>query len=274
MLMAFKDDERLDFYGEGHADKASDLLERSLDASERVQKAVGRALGQQHRIRSSIKTSKSVATRKRIMEAATQLMQQRGGMNFQMSEVSERCHMSKGALYYYFSDKEDLVGAVFEVELEAFAQAVSTVTLEATSAMEALVGLSTVFEARLADGAPLALGMMQQLMHYQGDLEKGRSSRTAEIIEVLARQIERAKGEGMVQPEVDSTKTAIWVCGAFTFEALSGVAKAGVAKAGVAKASVAKGGTGTRAGSTRMVRQILEGVGTPSGVEAFNRLCG
>lgn len=259
MLMAFKDEEHLDFYGDTHSEKAADIIERSLDASARVQKAVGRALGQQHRMRSSIKTSKSMATRKRIMEAATDLMQQRGGMGFQMSEVSDRCHMSKGALYYYFSDKEDLVNAVFEVELESFAQAVSTATLEATSAMEALVGLSTVFEGRLSNGAPLALGMMQQLMHFQTDLEAGRTSRTVEIVEVLARQIERAKGEGMVQPEVDSTKTAIWVCGAFTFEALSGVAKASA---------------GAKVSPTHMTRQILEGVGTPEGIEAFTRLCG
>lgn len=257
--MAFKDDEHLDFYGESHAEKASDLIERSLDASARVQKAVGRALGQQHRMRSSIKTSKSMATRSRIMEAATELMQQRGGMNFQMSEVSEHCHMSKGALYYYFSDKEDLVSAVFEVELESFSQAVSTATLEATSAMEALVGLCNVFEGRLGNGAPLALGIMQQLMHYQADVEAGRSSRTIEVVEVLARQIERAKGEGMVQSDVDSTKTAIWTCGAFTFEALSGAGK---------------GNASPKASSLRMLRQILQGVGTPAGIAAYEHLCG
>lgn len=258
--MSFDTNNHLNFYGESRNEKAGDLLERSRDASARVQKAVGRALGQQHRMRSSIKTSKSMTTRKRIMHAAAQLMQQRGGTNFQMSEVSESCHMSKGALYYYFSDKEDLVSAVFESELESFSQAVSTATLEASSSMEALVGLCAVFEGRLCNGAALALGMMQQLMHYHADMDAGRSSRTIEVVEVLARQIERAKGEGMVKPEVDSMRTAIWTCGAFTFEALSGTGKS-------------SDGSSAKAVSTKVLHQLMEGMGTPEGVETLRRLC-
>ena len=50
------------------------------------------------RLRSSTKTRKSAATRERIMAAATSLMVERGNTDFQMSEVSSRCKMSKGAL--------------------------------------------------------------------------------------------------------------------------------------------------------------------------------
>ena len=66
------------------------------------------------RLRSGAKTRKSAATREKIMAAATELMVERGNTDFQMSEVSARCQMSKGALYYYFADKGALVQAIFD----------------------------------------------------------------------------------------------------------------------------------------------------------------
>lgn len=70
------------------------------------------------RLRSGAKTRKSAATREKIMTAATELMVERGNTDFQMSEVSARCQMSKGALYYYFADKGALVQAIFDASID------------------------------------------------------------------------------------------------------------------------------------------------------------
>ena len=59
-------------------------------------------------IRAEARTKKSAATRKRIMHETTKLMLARGNTNFKMSEISDRARLSKGALYYYFSDREAL----------------------------------------------------------------------------------------------------------------------------------------------------------------------
>ena len=60
-------------------------------------------------IRAEARTKKSAATRKRIMHETTKLMLARGNTNFKMSEISDRARLSKGALYYYFSDREALL---------------------------------------------------------------------------------------------------------------------------------------------------------------------
>lgn len=244
---------------EGHsAVNTTDLVGRSLDAGEAVQKAVGRALGRQHRVRSSIKTNKSSATRERIMRAAEGLMVERGGVGFQMSEVSDLCHMSKGALYYYFSDRDDLANAVFDAELDSFADEVAHQALDSSSALEALVQLAAVFVKRFRSGTPLALGMVRQLTHFQEDLAANRDSRIVDVVLILAHQIERAKTEGFVRPEIDATMAAISVCGAFTFGSIT---------------AGAYGGTPNDPQLSLHVLQIvMSGMGTPNAVEALAKL--
>ena len=90
------------------------------------------------RIRSSSKTRKSVMTRDRIMTAASELMVERGNTSFQMSEVSERCHMSKGSLYYYFADKDELIGAIFDESVDDLVELIESLARETDSARDAL----------------------------------------------------------------------------------------------------------------------------------------
>ena len=55
-----------------------------------------RLVRQHVRLHGPSKTRKGQATRDRIMTAAGELMIEHGGTDFQMSEVSSRCRMSKG----------------------------------------------------------------------------------------------------------------------------------------------------------------------------------
>ena len=92
------------------------------------------------RLRSGAKTRKSAATREKIMAAATELMVERGNTDFQMSEVSARCQMSKGALYYYFADKGALVQAIFDASVDERVDQIVGAVAKASSAMESIEG--------------------------------------------------------------------------------------------------------------------------------------
>ena len=154
------------------------------------------------RLRSSTKTRKSAATRERIMAAATSLMVERGNTDFQMSEVSSRCKMSKGALYYYFADKDALVEAIFDRSIDELVDSVEGAVAGASSALEALVSLTRELTCRMSVGSPLALAMF------------------ARIISIISAQLDRAKGEGMVREGVNSRLGAVTISGAFIFAAL------------------------------------------------------
>ena len=56
------------------------------------------------------------------MHETTKLMLARGNTNFKMSEISDRARLSKGALYYYFSDREALLQAIFDESVDELAK--------------------------------------------------------------------------------------------------------------------------------------------------------
>lgn len=170
--------------------------------------------------RSTSKTRKSAATRRRIMDAAAQLMVEHGNTAFQMSEISERCEMSKGAIYYYFADKEDLVSAVYDDQIDDLVRAIDAVVDEADTAVEALRNACAEFALRAGSGSPLAMAIVRELL-LSRDAPKGKPRRIHHIIEVVASQLERAKQEGVVREDVDVELSAVSACGAFTFAAVS-----------------------------------------------------
>ena len=149
------------------------------------------------RLRSSTKTRKSAATRERIMAAATSLMVERGNTDFQMSEVSSRCKMSKGALYYYFADKDALVEAIFDRSIDELVDSVEGAVAGASSALEALVSLTRELTCRMSVGSPLALAMTREVIDANNNVLPSMETHFARIISIISAQLDRAKGEGM-----------------------------------------------------------------------------
>ena len=145
-------------------------------------------------------TRKSVATREKIMATAAELMEERGGVGFQMAEVSERCGLSKGSVYYYFADRDELVRAVMDHAVDELVARVEEVVATAGSAAESIGGLLRALRDAIRPGGPLMLGMLNGMPEGAG--ESGaivETSRLARIVEILSAQIERAKGEGLVR---------------------------------------------------------------------------
>ena len=172
------------------------------------------------RLRSGAKTRKSAATREKIMAAATELMVERGNTDFQMSEVSARCQMSKGALYYYFADKDALVEAIFDRSIDELVDSVEGAVAGASSALEALVSLTRELTCRMSVGSPLALAMTREVIDANNNVLPSMETHFARIISIISAQLDRAKGEGMVREGVNSRLGAVTISGAFIFAAL------------------------------------------------------
>ena len=177
---------------------------------------------QKERVRSSTKTRKSAITRRRIMETTSDLMVERGNTAFQMSEISRRCGMSKGALYYYFADKEDLLAAIYEDEINLLVHSIDDAVKGADTAEQALRDVCSAYANCVRGGGPLTMALVRELLLAR-DTEEGTQSSLAlhHIIGVVAQLIDRAKKEGFIKLNVDERLTAVSVCGAFAFAAMS-----------------------------------------------------
>jgi TetR/AcrR family transcriptional regulator, transcriptional repressor for nem operon len=60
------------------------------------------------------RTAKGRATRDRVLDAATGLVFERGVAGTTLDDVRDAAGVSKGQLYHYFEDKEDLIRAVVD----------------------------------------------------------------------------------------------------------------------------------------------------------------
>lgn len=179
-----------------------------------------RVLLHRERFRSTTKTRKSAETRQRIMETTANLMVERGNTVFQMSEISRRCGMSKGALYYYFSDKEDLLQAIFDDEIDVLVHSIDDAVHMARSGEEALHGACRAYAECVRKGGPLAMALVRELVLSRETTTSRVDKSLMHIIRVVSRQLERAKEEGVIRPDVNASLTAISVCGAYAFAAL------------------------------------------------------
>ncbi len=169
------------------------------------------------RMRSDTKTRKSAATREKIMVAATELMIEHNGTDFQMSEVSTRCKMSKGSLYYYFADKDALVQAIFDREVDTLVSRIESVVADAPSSMVSITGLAEVLATSMRPRSPLALAVTRELISAKKAVLPTVEGKLTRLINIFAAQIDRAKAEGLARPEVNSRLCAISIAGAFTF---------------------------------------------------------
>lgn len=223
--------------------------------------AVGAA---QDRLRAETKTRKSAATREKIMSAATELMAEHNGTDFQMSEVSVRCQMSKGSLYYYFADKDALVEAIFDCEVDELVASIESVVANAPSSLASIRGLADVLAASMLPKSPLALAVTRELLGAKKAVLPTVESRLAKIIGIFEAQVDRAKAEGLARADIDSRLCAIAVAGAFTFAIFERPGEGDGAGAGEKDAPASD-----KSFSDQLVDLLICGMGTPGAIEDF-----
>lgn len=168
-------------------------------------------------------TRKGSATREKIMTAASEFMVERGSTDFQMSEVSDRCHMSKGSLYYYFKDKNSLVQAIFTRDSDDLLSAVERLVAEAPTAKGALESICNEFGRRLRIGSPLALALVRELSGNDTVALSDANNKLVRTTKIIAAQLERAKAEGAIRSDIDANLAAHFVTGGFLVASLMSV---------------------------------------------------
>ena len=140
---------------------------------------------------------------------------ERGSVDFQMNEVSDRCNMSKGALYYYFSDREELVQAVFAEVFDETIEALEATCDQAETGREAIRLLCAEIVRRLDAGGPFTLAISNEMAVSRDKALTVASERLGRIVKLVSTQFTRAKSEGIIREDVDARLAATHVVGGF-----------------------------------------------------------
>ena len=88
-------------------------------------------------------TAKGRATRERILQAAAELVAEKGAAGMSLDDVRARTGASRSQLYHYFEDRDDLVRAVIDVTTDA----VIDVQGELLAHLDSWAGIERWFDA-------------------------------------------------------------------------------------------------------------------------------
>ena len=154
-------------------------------------------------------TKKADATRKKLLDAALEVMAQQGYAGATMGQIAAAAGVSKGLAYYHFASKADIASEILgSFVSEVYGQFVA-IAGRAPSGLGALVEMLDFFADALAENGRLSSFYLSELWRKtrvwaldMGDLE-------AKLIALVAEQFARAKREGKVREEVDPEFAAV-----------------------------------------------------------------
>lgn len=241
-------------------DAVSATATAAIEVHEAIQKKLHSQKKQLKTAGSRMKTRKSTRTRQRIIDAAKEIIDEKGTTNFQMSEVAARCNMSKGALYYYFKDRSQIVSIVNEEIGQSIISAVEDISSHESSAVDALQDICESFAIALSGNRAGLGALLGEFMHRGYDSVNGLDNRYGKLAALTESLIERGKEEGAVDPEVNTSLVANSLIGMFMFAAASYLGQEDLMD--------------TSEFSSQLMGIVLEGIGTKHGVQnACQDLC-
>lgn len=115
---------------------------------------------QSQKTRPDQKGPKFQAKRDRILDAAVAAFREKGYAGTSIQDISRQLHLTKGSLYYYFHDKEDILFACHERSLDhllAITKEVRRAHKDPESALRVLIEKHTAIVVEAFRGTALAL---------------------------------------------------------------------------------------------------------------------
>ncbi|MEN0060627.1 MAG: TetR/AcrR family transcriptional regulator [Myxococcota bacterium] len=143
------------------------------------------------------------ATRTRILEAAQGLFARQGFQGTGMAAICEAVGMSPGTLYRYFPSKDAIIEAFVEEELAESLASLEPL-LEAKNVVAVLVDL--IDEAVVAASDPEYIAVATEVVaeaHRNSTVGAHVATLQQTVFRTLAAALERARGTGAIDAEVD-----------------------------------------------------------------------
>ena len=205
---------------EKNTDVVADVMTYLAHAHNHTQEVVGTVAASVSHVRAKARTKKSAATRQRIMHETTKLMLVRGNTNFKMSEISDRARLSKGALYYYFSDREALLQAIFDESVDELAKDIAHTIGNKPASKETLHAIIAQLAAHILPDSPLVLALINKLASSEQALITNIEGPLSRVVVLLANQLETGKERGFIRQDVNSRLAACSITGALVLSAI------------------------------------------------------
>lgn len=142
-----------------------------------------------------------VATRDRIREQAKQLFFKYGIRSVSMDDIAVGLGMSKKTIYQYFSDKDELVEAIVEEDIQETRVDCQECFVQSANAVEEIfLTLDRMLE-HLGQLNPTILYDLHKF-HFQS-FKKFQEHKNSFLLEIIRKNLERGKAEGLYREDIN-----------------------------------------------------------------------
>jgi AcrR family transcriptional regulator len=144
---------------------------------------------------------RAVATRAAIIEAAAGEFDERGYTGASMDAVAERAGLTKGALYFHFTSKADLAGAVIARQHEVSRRYSEAAAARGASPLEVLMWISQGLASQMIHEVVVSAGIRLSTEAATSDV--ARQDPYADWISVVTELVRAGVDAGEVDPAWD-----------------------------------------------------------------------
>ncbi|MDI9895507.1 ScbR family autoregulator-binding transcription factor [Rhodococcus sp. IEGM 1381] len=157
---------------------------------------------------------RAASTRQAVLEGAAASFDKFGYGTASLSTIIAHAGVSKGAMYFHFSSKEELAQAVIDAQLALATAATVTIIEQTPKAFDALILITKELARQLQTESIARGGMRLTLESTTAQNPNARSF--DDWIEMIATLTGRAQSEGDVVDDVDVVALARLIVASFT----------------------------------------------------------
>ena len=159
--------------------------------------------------------------RNAILDAAEKIFFQQGLFNTSMDSIAKEAEFSKGTLYLYFKNKEELYRAVLLRGFILLEQKLKEALSEETNAYQNIMRISQAYYKFSQDED----GYFNAILSYQDDefnidnleVESGKSLKAGNrVIQILIDNIEKGRQDGSIDSKINPIESAFVLWSQFT----------------------------------------------------------
>jgi len=160
-----------------------------------------------------VKQARAVVTREQILRGAAEVFDRYGYGASTLSDVIAHAGVTKGALYFHFSSKEDLAHAVIEQQHALSVRPAHQRVDERAPGLESVIRLSQGLASQLMDDVIVRAGIRLTLEH--GTFGASAASPYRDWVVEIEQLLRRAIDEGDLRDSVKPAVLAGFVVSAF-----------------------------------------------------------
>ena len=139
--------------------------------------------------------------RERIQHKATELFMRLGIRSVSMDDIAAQLGMSKKTIYQYFSDKDELVDAVMEADIQNMQCQCDAVLKESRDAVEEIVLTMDMIQEQFRNLNPIVLHDLHKFHHRASS--KLAKHKNQYLLDIIRKNLVRGKAEGLYRAEID-----------------------------------------------------------------------